>query len=146
MIMENKMNILLTIQILNFLFYQITTLCDVFPLNNIRKDSAKEMLRESLSGGLAMGFQIFATLCGNKILLGISALLIGLSLLGGFYLWWRPYFFGSDAWWIEIYNKKFKETIQILPSIKDNPRPPLDRIIIHILIVITFILTLKLLL
>lgn len=137
------MYILLGVQIFNFLFYQITTLFDLYPLNNIRCDTRNEALRESLSGGLVMGFQIFATLYGNKMLLGISAFLAAVSLVAGFYLWWRPYFFGSDAWWTEIYNKKFRETIQILPQIKDNPSPPLERIIVHSLIFITFVLILR---
>jgi len=137
----NLWQITLTMQIIHLFYHQMTTLIDLYPFNNIRGYRKKEQLLEAGVNGLTMGFPIVALLSGNKILMSIAVGLLGILCLGEFFTWWYPYLFGATEYWQKQYDQKFKSTIIILPSIKNNPIPNLEHLILHILTLITFIMT-----
>ena len=64
------------------------------------------------------------------------------ALLAGEYLnWWKHYFFQSSQEWLKTYNRIFKETIIVLPPIKNNPVPNFEHTILHSLTLVTTIVT-----
>lgn len=140
--MKRLWGIALFLQVIHLLYHQITTLFDLYPFNNIRSYTRKQQLIECVSCGITMGFPVIVTLFGGKILVGSALVCLGLLLIGEFLSWWQHYFFGPRDYWKEVYKNKFEETLQILPKIKNNPRPNLEHVILHSITVITFFVTL----
>ncbi|MBS1988095.1 hypothetical protein JST56_03805 [Candidatus Dependentiae bacterium] len=130
-------------QVFHLVYHQVTTIFDLYPFNNIKSYTRKQQLLECGSCAFAMGIPIFATLFGGKIMAGVSVVLFILLLMGEYFTWWKPYFFGPTELWKTVYNKKFKSTIIILPAINDHPIPNLEHLILHSITVVTFILTVK---
>lgn len=133
--------ITLFLQTLHLAYHQITTIFDFYPFNNIRSYTKKQQIIECVSCGVTMGFPIIATFYGGKIMVGISVGLFVLLLIGEYLSWWRHYFFGPAEYWKEVYNRKFKSTIIVLPAIKDHPIPNLEHLILHVITVVTFVVT-----
>ena len=72
----------------------------------------------------------------------MAALLIYPVLLIGEYLsWWKPYFFGGSEAWQITYNRLFKNTLIVLPAIKDHPVPNLEHTLLHGLTLATTVIT-----
>jgi hypothetical protein len=89
------------------------------------------------------------------VLLGLGAALSlpalgyaagGLELLvavGGLLLWWLPYLVGvSVPWatagaglsWSELHARTYARTLTVLPRIADRPRPNVEHMILHALV------------
>jgi hypothetical protein len=125
-------------------YHQIATNIDLFPLNNVRHLTQRERILESLSSGVIM--------CAPLVLLTLS-LVFRLHLLayasaalelvlfiGASLTWWPPYLFGRAVpWaamgddWLALHERTFAKTIMIVPPYKGRPRPNLERIILHLL-------------
>lgn len=128
--MYNVWKLTLFFQSIHLLYHQITTIFDLYPFNNIKSYTRTQQLLECVSCAFAMGIPVLATLFGGKVLAGVSVVLFVLLLMGEYFTWWRPYFFGPSELWKTVYNKKFKSTIIILPTIKDHPIPNLEHLIL----------------
>jgi hypothetical protein len=70
-------------------------------------------------------------------------------LVGGLLLWWMPYLAGvtmpwatagSDVSWRELHERTYTHTVIVLPRIKDRPRPNLEHMILHSLVLIGLVL------
>ncbi|HEX4429983.1 MAG TPA: hypothetical protein VHZ96_12020 [Frankiaceae bacterium] len=70
-------------------------------------------------------------------------------LAGGLLLWWTPYLAGftmpwatagSDVSWRELHQRTYAHMVTVLPRIKDRPRPNLEHMILHSLILIGLVL------
>lgn len=133
--------LVIAIQIINLAYQQIITLVDLYPFNNIRGITQAEKLVESSVNCFTMFFPVIALVSGNRILMNIAVILLALVCIGEFFTWWYPYLFGSTAWWQKQYDKKFKQTLIVLPPIKNNPIPNLEHVILHLLTLAAFILS-----
>ena len=133
--------IVLFFQFIHLVYHQFTTLFDLYPFNNIRSYSKKEQLLECGVNALFMGFPVVAMLLQNNILIWISAWCYLFTLVAEYFSWWRGYLFEATTKWQEAYEKKFKETIVILPAIKNNPIPNLEHTILHGLTFVSALLT-----
>lgn len=132
----------LSFNILHLAYHQITSQIDFYPFNNIRHYTRKERLLEVLVNGLFMVFPVIAMLMNNPTMIQISCWILGLIIIGEFLSWWRHYFFSPTKSWQETYDRIFKETIKVLPPIKNNPIPNLEHCILHTITVLSFITTL----
>ncbi len=139
---------LLAIQILTLCYHQITTRLDLFPFNGVRHYSVEERRKEALVNGIIMGIALILSCTQIPILIGVGGFVWTLIMVGAILNWWLPYMTGrefykmsNDETWVQIYERIFSETIHILPHIKNNPRPNLEHIILHLLILGSSILS-----
>jgi hypothetical protein len=135
------------------IYFVVTTLFDLYPLNNVRAATAAEKWRE-----VAMNLPFMAA---PIALLAIGAAAGGpwadygavavqaVILAGGLLLWWTPYLAGitmpwatagSDVSWHKLHERTYTHTVTVLPRIKDRPRPNLEHMILHSLILIGLVL------
>jgi hypothetical protein len=133
--------IALTLNILHVAYHQLTTNFDFFPFNNIRHYTMKQRIAEVSVNFITMGFPVLSLLLDNHTMIGIACWFLGFLLCGEFLSWWKAYLFGGSEKWKNIYNKIHKDTITILPPIKDNPIPNLEHCILHVLTLATFVVT-----
>ncbi len=133
----------LTLNIIHLVYHQLTTNFNFFPFNNVRSYTLRQRLKEaSIHGGL-MTFCIISLIWDNKLVVGIATLYLFILLVGEYFSWWKHYFFGSTKKWMELYDNIFKDTIIVLPKIKNNPTPNLEHCILHLISFLTFIATCK---
>ena len=131
----------IALQIILVVYHQLTTLVDLYPFNNVRSYTVKERLLECLVNGVVMVVPPVGYIFGIRWMI-IASLIIYPALLAGEYLnWWKHYFFQSSQEWLKTYNRIFKETIIVLPPIKNNPVPNFEHTILHSLTLVTTIVT-----
>ena len=142
-------------------YFLLTTLVDLHPLNNVRDAKRSEQIAE-----VAVNAPIMAL---PALLLGLAAAIPlpalgyvagGIELLvaaGGLVLWWMPYLIGVTApWatagtgasWFDLHARTYAHTLIVLPPIGDRPRPNLEHMILHALVlaaaICTFVATARL--
>jgi hypothetical protein len=133
----------LTLISLLLAYYVSTMSLDMFPYNNIRAYSTKKRFIAITIHGLLMIFSLLALLSGSRRLIGLAIIYLGIVLIGEFLSWWVPYFFKPSQKRKDFYNKYFKDTIKILPRIKNNLVPNLDHCIFQLLTFVTLLIILK---
>ncbi|KUL28521.1 hypothetical protein [Actinoplanes awajinensis] len=127
-------------------YFLVMTLVDLFPLNNVRDAERSEQLTE-----VAVNAPVMAL---PAVLLGVAAatslpafgyagaVLESLAVLGGLLLWWSPYLVGvTMPWatagtgvsWAQLHARTYARTVTVLPRIGDRPRPNLEHMILHAL-------------
>jgi len=139
---------LLFIQVITLFYHQITTRFDFYPFNGVRHYSVKERRVEALVNGIVMVIAIILSITQIPALIAISGVIWTLIMFGAILNWWLPYFTGreffrvsKDETWFQIYERIFSKTIHILPRIKNNPRPNLEHVILHLLILCASVLS-----
>jgi hypothetical protein len=135
-------------------YFLITTLVDLYPFNNVRDTKRSERIAEVSVNTPIMTLP--AVLLGPAAAFPLPALgyVAGsLELLiagGGLALWWMPYLTGvAVPWatagtglsWSELHARTYAHTITVLPPIGDRPRPNLEHMILHALILSAAICT-----
>lgn len=131
----------LIFQLCLFLFHQITTVFDFYPFNNVRHYTLNERLVECSVNGVLMAIPAIGFALGIGWMT-VAALVVYPALLLGEYLnWWRHYFFGPTEAWQKTYDRLFRQTIIVLPPIKNHPVPNLEHTLLHSLTLLTTILT-----
>jgi hypothetical protein len=131
----------LALNMVHLSYHQLTTNVDLFPFNNIRNYTIRQRIAEVSVNLITMGFPVVAILLKNHTLTGVACWFLGFLLCGEYLSWWKAYLFGATDKWKNIYNKIHKDTIILLPPIKDNPIPNLEHCILHFLTLLTFIFT-----
>lgn len=133
--------IALALQFLLLLFHQVTTLFDLHPFNNVRRNTMRERLLECGVNGALMATPLTG-FAFHVQWMAVAALVIYPVLLVGEYLnWWRHYFFGPTVAWQATYNRLFRCTISVLPPIKNHPVPNLEHTTLHGLTLLATIFT-----
>jgi hypothetical protein len=129
-------------------YFVATTLLDFFPFNNIRESTSSERRREVAVNSPGLVLPIIL-LCGSAaahlpvlaLAAGALELVIG---LGGVLLWWSPYLTGrsvpwatagTDESWRELHGRIYAKTLIVLPPIGGRPRPNVEHMILHALII-----------
>ncbi|WP_442601433.1 hypothetical protein [Paenibacillus sp. KN14-4R] len=132
---------LLLLQIATLVYHQLTTRFDFYPFNGVRHYSIQERRNEALINGIIMVIPIILTLTRIPLLIGIGGLIWTLVVVGAVLSWWLPYLTGiavykmpNNETWPQVYERIFSRTIIILPHFKNNPRPNLEHMILHFLI------------
>lgn len=128
-------------------YFVLTTLLDFAPLNNVRSATRRERTTEVVINAPIMLVPAVLIALAAVFQLPIFAMAAGtlelLVLTGGLLLWWLPYLAGvSVPWatagtgqsWPELHARTYSQTIIVLPRIGDRPRPNLEHMILHALI------------
>ena len=137
----------ITIVVLADAYFVITTLIDLPPLNNVTAATSKERRTEVLVNAPIMLLPaiLLATAGGLRLpWLGMIGSAIELVVaLSGLALWWLPYLAGvtvpwatagAGSSWNEMHARTYAHTVIILPRIGDRPRPNLEHMILHALV------------
>ena len=129
-------------------YFLVTTLVELPPLNNVAAATLAERRTETLVNA--------PVLLAPVVLLGLAGALhtswLGyagagveaVAVLSGLALWWLPYLTGrSVPWatagtgdtWAQLHDRTYARTVIVLPRIGDRPRPNLEHMILHTLMV-----------
>jgi hypothetical protein len=135
------------------IYFVVTTLFDLHPLNNVGAATAAEKRQEVAINLPIMAAPIVLLAIGIAVgspWVGYGAVAIqAVILVGGLLLWWMPYLAGvtmpwatagSDVSWRELHERTYTHTVIVLPRIKDRPRPNLEHMILHSLVLIGLVL------
>lgn len=133
--------------ILADLYFVITTLVDLRPLNNVTQATPRERCIEVLVNAPVMLLPaILLTIAGVLTLPWLAYVGSSLELLiflGGVALWWLPYLLGvtvpwatagTGTTWAELHARTYAHTVIVLPRIGTRPRPNLEHMILHTLV------------
>jgi hypothetical protein len=159
------MTVVLASQLLLLVYHQVTTWFDFFPFNGARNYSPKEKMAEAgmnavlmSLGPIGFGFHIKGLMNFAEVYYFV---LFAIELV----IWWVPYFTIPKGRWRAVYNRllsfatsNFEKgdtldhwtvnyhrlhsgTITFLPARKNRPMPNLEHTILHILTLVTAIIT-----
>ncbi|MEV0974928.1 hypothetical protein [Microtetraspora glauca] len=133
-------------------YFLFTTLVDVFPLNNVREATRLERRTEvAINGPVLLVPAVLlavAAAADLPVLAYIGAAVELLIVLSGLALWWLPYLVGVTVpWatagtgesWAQLHARTYAKTIIVLPPIGDRPRPNVEHMILHTLILVAAI-------
>jgi hypothetical protein len=129
-------------------YFVVTTVVDLFPYNNVRDASPSEKRTEVIVNGAIMLVPIalltVAVATGLPLFAWIAGALQLILALGGLLLWWLPYLAGvavpwatagTGTTWSELHERTYSRTIMVLPRIRERPRPNLEHIVLHALMI-----------
>lgn len=133
---------------LALVYFLVTTTVDLFPLNNVGDATRKERGLEVAINGPILAVPIVLVALAAALQLPALAYVGGaielLVAAGGVALWWLPYLAGvSVPWataganqsWSELHARTYARTIIVLPVIANRPRPNLEHMILHSLLI-----------
>jgi hypothetical protein len=139
--------------LLTVAYHQVTTLVDLYPFNNIRDSKRSQRFAEAAINGPIMLVPAVALLLGGLwhvwglgLFAGIFELVVA---IGGVANWWLPYLVGgktpwatagSGTTWSELHDRTYSHTIIVLPRIGNRPRPNLEHMILHGLMIAAAVL------
>jgi hypothetical protein len=129
-------------QLLLLIYHQFTTRVDLYPFNNIRNYTRQERRLESTVNGLIMLIPVVSFAMHWRWMMYASTVLYGLLIIAEYRQWWRHYFFRPNPEWLDIYNRIFRQTIIVLPLIRNNPVPNLEHTLLHGWTVVCFLVSL----
>jgi hypothetical protein len=121
------------LQVLLLLYYEATTLIDLFPFNAARFCTWKEKGIEATMHGVMMSVGIVGFAGGMRGLMWFGVIYYFVLFLGEAWTWWVPYFWGPTEWWRKTYERIHSRTITILPARGGNPIPNLEHMILNAL-------------
>jgi hypothetical protein len=134
----------ITVIAAELIYFLVTTLFDVRPLNNVRAATPAEKRLEvaiNLPVMAVPGALLAIGAAVSNPWPGYAAVAVqAIILLGGLSLWWMPYLAGltvpwatagTGASWQELHERTYAQTVIILPRIADRPRPNLEHMILH---------------
>ncbi|MED7931292.1 hypothetical protein SMD20_44225 [Nonomuraea sp. LP-02] len=144
----------LTLLLLAVGYFVLTTLVDLAPLNNVTAATRREKTIEVSVNAPVMTLPAVLVLVAAALHASVPAYAAAglemLILLGGLALWWLPYLAGVTVpWatagtgetWAQLHARTYAKTIIVLPRIGDRPRPNLEHMILHSLILAAAVIT-----
>ncbi|MEV4321881.1 hypothetical protein ACIBI0_34905 [Microbispora rosea] len=130
-------------------YFVLTTLADLFPFNNVREAKRSEKLTEVTVNAPVLALPalllVWASAAGLPVLAYAGAAVELLALLSGLALWWLPYLAGVTVpWatagtgetWAALHARTYAKTVIVLPRRGDRPRPNLEHMILHTLMLL----------
>lgn len=128
-------------QLLLLVYHQTTTLFDLYPFNNVRNYPLRLKLAECLVNGIIMAVPPAGYLFGLPWAKGAAPwVYVGIAI-GAWFSWYQKYFFRPTPAQQREYDQIFRPTIQVLPDVQGRPRPNLEHVILHAILLITLALT-----
>jgi hypothetical protein len=134
----------ITVIAAELVYFLVTTLFDLRPLNNVRDATLAEKRQEVAINLPIMAVPIallaIGAAVGNPWPGYFAVAMQAVLLTGGLSLWWMPYLAGITVpWatagtgtsWQELHERTYAQTIIVLPRIGGRPRPNLEHMILH---------------
>jgi hypothetical protein len=139
----NLHNCTVSIALLLLIYHQLTTWLSLFPWNDTKQYSRKELILEAGTNGLLMGLGVLCLVQGNAGFFHYFPLIYYPFLFTGeCFQWWLPYF--SDEFAKRKvnfdYEKLFSRTTKLIPHKIGKRTPDANHIVLHLITIITIIL------
>ena len=129
--------------LLLLIYHQLTTWFPLYPWNDVKSYSRKEILLEAGSNGLLMGLGLFCLAWSNHGFFYWYPLVYYPFLLSGeVFQWWLPYFsekFAKGNVNFD-YESKFSNTITLIPHRPGKRTPDANHIVLHAITIITVVI------
>ncbi|WP_436532466.1 hypothetical protein [Actinoplanes sp. HUAS TT8] len=145
----------LTLILAAVVYHAVMTLVDLYPFNNVRAAKRSEQLTEVAVNAPVMALPAVLLAIGAAASLPWLGYLGGvielLAVLGGLLLWWSPYLIGvtmpwatagTGTTWPQLHARTYADTVIVLPRIGGRPRPNLEHMLLHALMLAAAIVTL----
>jgi hypothetical protein len=136
------MKLVLSLQLLLFVYHQVTTLFDLYPFNGARFSQPKERLAEAAFNGALMVWPPIVYGFGWTRTMPYAAMYYLVLFVCVIATWFVPYIFGGSKKWTEIYSRVQGRTLLLLPPRGDHPNPNIEHLILMVLILAAGIVTL----
>lgn len=123
-------------------YHQVTTWFPLFPWNDVKKYTRKELILEAGINGLLMGIGVVCLVVGNGEFCRTYPLIYyPLLFVGECVDWWIPYFSPAFAKARKIwdYDTHFSRTIKLIPHTPGKRTPDANHIVLHIMTIVTLI-------
>ncbi|MGC4748118.1 hypothetical protein ACLQ28_21030 [Micromonospora sp. DT201] len=144
----------ITLVLLTVAYFAVTTLINLAPLNNVTAATRREKTIEVSVNAPVMTLPavlvLVAAALHNPVAAYAAAGLELLIVLGGLALWWLPYLVGVTVpWatagtgetWAQLHARTYAKTTMVLPRIGNRPRPNLEHMILHSLLLAATVVT-----
>lgn len=134
-------------------YFVVTTLVDLAPFNNVHGSTSSERLSELRVNAPMLVLPVILLVLAASFDLSVLAWVGGgielLVAAAGISLWWLPYLFDvAVPWgaprgtsWPELHARTYAQTVIVVPRIGDRPRPNLEHIVLHVLLVAAGVVT-----
>ncbi|MBG0566472.1 hypothetical protein [Actinoplanes aureus] len=145
----------ITLVLLTVVYFAVNTLVNLAPLNNVTAATRREKTIEVAVNAPIMTVPavlvVIAAALHTSLPAYAAAGLELLIVLSGLALWWLPYLAGVTVpWatagtgetWAQLHARTYAKTIIVLPRIGNRPRPNLEHMILHALMLAAAIVTL----
>ncbi|MEU8196824.1 hypothetical protein AB0C10_23870 [Microbispora amethystogenes] len=147
-------SVALVLLVLADAYFVLTTLVDLFPFNNVREARRSEQVAEVAINAPVMALPAallaWAAGAGLPALAYAGGALELLAALNGLALWWLPYLAavtvpwataGTGESWAALHARTYAKTVIVLPRRGDRPRPNLEHMVLHALMLAAAICT-----
>ncbi|TQS44644.1 hypothetical protein [Cryptosporangium phraense] len=139
--------IALALILLTVAYFLVTTLVDLYPFNNVRAAKRSEQRTEVAINAPVMTLPAVLLALGAAWSLPVLGYVAGalelVIAVGGVLLWWLPYLAGytvpwatggTGVTWADLHARTYAQTVTVVPRIGDRPRPNLEHLILHALL------------
>ena len=135
-------------------YFVITTLIDLAPFNNVRGSTRAERISEMRVNApmlvLPVILLVLAAYADLPVLAWVGGGVELLVAAAGITLWWFPYLFDvAVPWgtapgtsWPDLHSRTYEQTVMVLPRIGSRPRPNLEHMLLHALLLAAGVTTL----
>lgn len=131
-------------QIILLVYFEVTTLINLYPWNDLSKYTRKEKITEATVNGITIIIGITLFISKKPVLMVIATIFWFLFLLVQLLNWWMPYITGKHLKQFprELYDSHFQDTLKILPPIKEHIIPDAQHNVLQLLSLEVFIVSL----
>ena len=132
----------IVMQVLLFIYFEITTLVNLFPWNDLSKYSTREKVIEATTNGVVIITGIVLFLTKVNWLMTISVIIWFIFLFMQLLVWWMPYLTGKHLKQFprELYDTHFQRTVKFLPRVKNHIIPDAQHIVLQTLSMATLVM------
>ncbi|QKG85492.1 hypothetical protein GXN76_14200 [Kroppenstedtia pulmonis] len=130
------------LQVLLFIYFEVTTLFNLYPWNDLSAYSFREKIIEASVNGAVIILNLVLFISGITWLMIISVVFWFVYLLMQLLIWWMPYLTGKHLKQFPktLYDTHFRKTVKWLPPIKEHIIPDAQHNVLQLITLATFIL------
>jgi hypothetical protein len=130
------MTVSIVLGIITFVWFELTTVVDLKPLNNVAAYTKREVWLEASVNAAILALVLVLTATGNP---ATAAWIVGVWLGVQLLTWYPAYLTGRPRGQAEDLIRHHAGTICVLPAIKDHPNVPVHQLILQLLSAALFV-------
>jgi hypothetical protein len=132
----------LVLQVLLVGYWLMIQTVDLFPWNDVVSGPASDDLRLSIAIKMLPLLALMAVFALGVPVLGVVSVAgFALYLAVQLWFWWKPYAWGANGEEQAAYAEGFSRTMKVLPTYGTHLPPDTQHIVLHVLILLTLIVS-----